>query len=245
MINYANISIELHEIADFLKQEMLLREFCQKIVSQKIIAEAARQKEITVTSEEIQVEAEKIRREKRLEKAADTLAWLEENMLTSDEWEVAITNQLLAQKLAKHLFDKQVDRFFAENKLNFDRFVLYQIVVANEQLVNEIIFQIEEEEISFYQAAHLYDIDEQRRYQCGYEGKLYRWNINPNIAAVLFSNPVGELVGPLKTEQGYHILKIEQFIPAQLDFEIRQEIVDRLFKEWLAAELSYFIHNKL
>ena len=244
MIKYENTSIEVEKIVDFLKKEMLLREFCQKILSQKIISEAAQQKEITVSSEEVQAEAEKIRREKRLEKASDTLAWLEENMLTSDEWEVAIINQLLAQKLAKHLFDKEVERFFAENRLNFDRFVIYQIIVSNEQIANEIIYQIEEEEISFYQAAHLYDIDEKRRDQCGYEGKLYRWDINPSIATVLLSQPVGELVGPLKTEQGYHILTIEKFIPAELNSQTRQEIINSLFAKWLEGELSYLLYNK-
>ena len=244
MIDFFGTTINPEEILDFLKRGTLLKEVCQKILSEKIIERAVHEKNITVTPEEIQTEADNIRREKRLEKASDTLAWLEEQMLTPDEWEIAIKTDLLAQKLAKHLFDKEVEKFFAQNRLDFDRFALYQIIVPYEQLAQEIFYQIEEEEISFYQAAHLYDIDERRRYHCGYEGKLYRWNLKPDIAAVVFGATLGTVIGPIKTEQGYHLFMIEEFIQAELTPERHQEILDRLFQEWLQSELNYMIHNK-
>ncbi|MEN9567719.1 MAG: hypothetical protein RLZZ69_2915, partial [Cyanobacteriota bacterium] len=33
--------------------------------------------------------------------------------------------------------------------------------------------------------------------------------------------------------------------PAELTPKIRQEIIDRLFEEWLNSELSYLIHSEL
>ena len=245
MIDFCGIPIESEEIVDFLKREMLLKDICQKIVSQKIIEKATAERGITVTPEEIQTEADSIRYGKRLEKASDTLAWLVDQMVTSDEWEKGIGDRLLAQKLAEHLFDKEVEKYFAQNRLDFDQFILYQIAVPYEKLAQEIFYQIEEEEISFYEAAHLYDIDEKRRYLCGYEGKVHRWNFKPDIAAVIFRTPisVGEILGPLKTEQGYHLFMIEEFIQTELTPQRRQEIIDRLFKEWIESELNYALHN--
>ena len=245
MINFLGIPIESEEIVDFLKQEMLLKGICQKIVYQKIIDQAATERNIVIAPEENEAEADSIRHGKRLEKAADTLAWLEDQMITAEEWEAGIRNRLLAQKLAANLFDKEVESYFAQNRLDFDQFILYQIVVPYQQLAQEIYYQIEEEEISFYEAAHLYDIDEGRRYRCGYEGKIGRWSLPPNLAEAIGNANIGQVVGPIATEeQKYHILMIEEFIPAELTPERHQDIVNRLFQEWLAGEFNSVVHNK-
>ena len=242
-IDFLGISIEPGEIIEFLKQEMLLKGICQKILYQRIREQAAQERGITVTPEEIQTEGDSIRYGKRLEKASDTMTWLEDQMVTVDEWEKGIRVRLLANKLYEHLFDKEVEKYFAQNRLDFDQFILYQIAVPYEQLAQEIFYQIEEEEISFYEAAHLYDIDEKRRYLCGYEGKVYRWGFPPDIAASVFSAPIGEVIGPLKTEQGYHLFMVEEFIPAELTPQRRQEIINRLSKEWLEGEFNYMLHH--
>jgi parvulin-like peptidyl-prolyl isomerase len=244
MANLLEVSPAPEEIVDFLKREIGLKEVCQKIWYQKIIEQAAQERGITITASEIQDEADRLRRENRLEKAADTLAWLTDQMIGAQDWEAGIRDRLLAKKLAEHLFNKDVEKYFAQNKLDFEQFVLYQIVVPYEKLSQELFYKIEEEEISFYEAAHLYDIDQQRRYLCGYEGKVYRWSLKPDIAAVVFSAPVGELIGPLKTDLGYHLFMIEELIQAELTPERRQEIINKLFKDWLQAELNYWLHNR-
>ena len=245
MIDFYGISIELKEIESFLRQEILLKEVCQKIAYQRIIEKAALEQDLIITPEEIQTEADIIRYKNRLEKASDTLAWLADQMLTTDDWKNSISNHLLAKKLAEQLFSQRVKQYFAQNRLDFDQFVLYQIVVPYQPIAQEIFYQVEEEEISFYEAAHIYDIDEKRRFLCGYEGKVYRWNFKPDIAAVIFKNPVaiGKIIGPIKTDQGYHLFMIEEFIQAKLTPERNQEIINKLFQEWLDSELNYVIHN--
>ena len=246
MVKFNNIDIGTVEINDYLKQKLKLRQICHEILCQKIIVEAASARNIRVSDAEIEAEANKVRATLRLEKAADTLTWLKDNLLDPDEWEIGIRNELLRLKLAHHLFDSETEAFFAQNRLNFDRFVLYQLVVPYEKLAQELFYQIEEEEISFYQATHLYDIDPQRRNVCGYQGAVHRWEYPPDITAAIFKTPivVGELIGPVKSEQGYNLFKIENYLPAQLTPEIRQEIVSELFDKWLHSELNYFIHSE-
>lgn len=242
-MNLSNISIQPEEVVNFLKKEFRLKEVSQGILYQTIINRSAQERGLTVTSEEIQAEANKLRYEKRLEKASDTIAWLLEHMITADEWEASIRDRLLAKKLAESLFAKEVEKFFVQSKLDYEQMLLYQIIVPYESLAKEIFYQIEEREISFYEAAHFYDIDRRRRELCGYEGKLYRWSLKPDIAAVVFNAQIGEVIQPIKSEQGYHILMVEEFIPAELTPERSQEIMNRMFKEWLANELNYLLHN--
>jgi parvulin-like peptidyl-prolyl isomerase len=244
MNELAKISIEPSEIISFLKQELQFKEVWQKVLHYKVIGQAAKEREMSVTPEEIQAEAERLRREKRLEKASETLAWLEDQMISSQDWEAGISDRLLEKKLAESIFAKEVEKFYAQNKLQFNQVLLYQIIVPYEKLAQELFYQIEEGEISFYQAAHLYDIDEDRRQKCGFEGKLYRWNLRPDIAATVFGAPIGQLINPIKTSQGYHLLRVEEFIAAELTPERYQEILDRMFKEWLVSELNYLIYSQ-
>lgn len=238
----SKVNIPADEVLEFLRKTIRFKETYQAILHQKLIDRSAQERGLVVTPEEIQAEGDRFRHEKRLEKAADTLAWLADEMITAEDWEAGIHDHLLSQKLAKSLFDKEVEKVFAQNRLNFDQVLLYQIVVPYEKLAQELFYQIEEQEISFFEVAHLYDIDEKRRYQCGYEGKLDRWNLNPDIAAVVFGAQVGELLGPLKTDQGYHLFRVEEFIPAKLTPKRYQEILDSIFKEWLSSELNYMLH---
>lgn len=232
------------QIIDLLKKELKFKEIFQKLLYQKIVAQASQERNVEVTPEEIQNEANRIRREKRLEKAAETFAWLADQMITAEDLEAGIRDRLLAKKLAEHLFAKEVEKFFAQNKIDFDQVSLYQIIVHDEKLAQEIFYQIEDLEISFYEAAHLYDTDKKRRSNCGYEGKLDRWNLKPNIAAVVFNAQVGEVIPPVKTDFGYHILMVEEFIPAELTPERYQEIIDKMFQQWLNSEVSYIIHSQ-
>lgn len=241
------IPFESEAIVNCLKREVQLKKVCQKILCRQVVELAARERGIEVTSEEIQAEADQQRYAMRLESAAATIAWLESEMITPEDWEAGIRDRLLARKLAEHLFSHQVERYFAENRLNFDCIYLYRIVVPYEQLAQELFYEIEENEISFFEAAHLYDIDQRRRLQCGYEGKLPRMSLKPELAAIVFGARVGEVIGAIQTDQGYELLLVEEFEQAELTAEVRQQIIDQLFNEWLNSELNYLSasHNHL
>ena len=245
MIQISGASIELDPIVNHLKKNFQLKEVCQKVLHQQVIEEAARSRHLIVTEQEIQVEAEQQRREKSLEKAADTLAWLKDELITPDDWEAGIRDRLLSQKLSEALFAEQAKKLFLENRLNFEGVSLYKLVVAEPKLAQELFYQIQEQEITFYEAAHLYDLNLQRRNQCGYEGCLCRWQIEPDISVAIFGAQPGEVVGPLPTPEGYALFMVEAFINPELTPQIQQEIIKDLFDEWLTNEVNYFLYSKI
>lgn len=243
MISLSKASIQPEEIERFLKKNMRLKGIYQEILCQIIVNKAAQERGLTVTPEEIQAEADRIRRELRLEKASDTLAWLADQMMSPEDWEEGMRDRLLAQKLSEHLFAGEVQKYFAEHRLDFQQILLYQIIVPYERVAQELFYQIEEEEINFYEAAHLYDIDERRRHQCGYEGKVLRWSLTPEIASVIFSAEPRQVIGPIKTQVGYHLFKVEEVFEAQLTPEINRDILKTMFDKWMEGELTYMLHN--
>ncbi|MBW4588126.1 peptidylprolyl isomerase [Aetokthonos hydrillicola Thurmond2011] len=243
MTNLTKVTITSEEIINFLKTEIAFKEVHQKILFRKIISRTAQEKGIIVTDEEIDNEVNRLRREKRLEKATDTIAWLTDQLVNLHDWEEGIRNRLLAKKLAEALFAEEAKRFFVQNRLEFEQVILYQLIVSSEKLAQELYYQLEEGEISFPDAAYLYDLDDNRKYKCGYEGKVYRLTIPPDIATVIFSTPPKQLIGPIKTEQGYHLFKVEEFIPPELTSQRYEEIINSMFQQWLVAEVDYMLHS--
>lgn len=237
------LTIHSDQIVAFLKRSLQYKSIQQTILQQRIIRKVAQERGIAVDDTAVQQEAERQRRERRLERSSDTIAWLTDQEVTPEDWEDGIRDGLLANQLAEFLFSQDVERSFAENSLDFDRIVLYQIIVPYEPLALELFYEIEEDEISFYEAAHLYDIDESRRRRCGFEGVLYRWSLSTPIASAIFSAQPGQVLVPIHTDAGYHIVLAEEVIKAQLTPEIRQEVMQRMFQEWLQGEVNYHLHN--
>lgn len=242
-VNFLGISIEAHEIIDTLRYGIRLKEVCQQVVQRKVIEQAAQERGVIVSPEQIQVEADRVRHEMHLERTSDTLEWLSGQLLTPDDWETGIRDRLLKQALQEALFSGEVDRYFAQNRLDFEQAILYQITVPYPQLAQEIYYQIEEVEISFYEAAHLYDVHPKQRYQCGYLGTVHRWELHPDLAVQVFSANPGEVISPIQIENQYCVLKVEEFISAQLTAENRQTILTKLFEEWLQSEVNYLLHQ--
>lgn len=237
MIEISGFSIEPGEIVDFLKRNLKLRSICQEIVQQRIINRTAQERELIVEPSAIQEEANRVRYDLKLESADRTFEWLTEQLITPDDWESGIRDRLLTQKLKTHLFSGDVQRIFVQTRLDFEKILLYRIRVPYQPLAQELFYQIEESEISFFEAAHLYDIDEQRRLRCGYDGYLHRWDFEPDIAATVFGSPPQTILGPFPTQQSYDLLMVDRFIPAELTDETRNAILDRMSQEWLESEL--------
>ncbi|GAA6615060.1 peptidylprolyl isomerase [Scytonema sp. NUACC26] len=242
-MDFLGSSINYREIITYLQKNFQLKEICQNIIYQKIIQNTALEQGLIVTPEEIQSEITHLQREQQLETDTDLIVWLEEQVLTVDDWKAGIRDRLLQQKLAALLFSHNIEVYFIQHQPDFDKVLLYQLIVPYEQLANELFYQISEQEITFYEAAHLYDIDERRRECCGCEGKIYRYKLSSEITDVVFNASIGELIGPVSTERGSHLLMVEEFIPSTLTSAIRQEILQQMFVQWIEGQLNSMLQR--
>ena len=248
MSNSSKLYVTPDEILRFLRKTLRLKGTHDEILCQKIIDLVAQDKRIFVDPEEIQTNIKQMfieqdleqGLEQGLEQASDSLLWLNKHLVSIDDLEAGIYDRLLRQKLADYLFFDPTEKYFYEHQADFDQVLLYQIIVPHERVIDEIVYLIKLQELSFYEAAHLYDLDERRRHQCGYEGIFYRSDSYSNIFEVAFAAPPHEIIGPIRTKNGYHLLWVEEFIPAELTTQRRQEIIDRMFEKWLSDELQRF-----
>jgi len=238
MINFTGVDIQFNSIVSFLKKELTFHSVCRQLVCKQIIQTKATQLSIEVIEDEIQAEADYLRRDLRLESAQKTLEWLQEKMITADEWEESIHDRLLMQKLAKVMFWEAATHHFYQRKLDYESVSLYKIITSNKKLAQELTYQIEEKETSFFEAAHHYDSNTERRRCCGYEGEISRWALAPDVAACVFAAPAKTVIGPMVLDQEYGLFFVDEFIKPELTEDLHRTICDRLFYEWLEAELQ-------
>jgi parvulin-like peptidyl-prolyl isomerase len=234
--------VTAEDLAHSLKKQFQYQSTYQSVTANRLIKQAAFDQGLQVSDLEIQMEADRYRHENGLENAADTINWLNQQQVAPEEWEEGIRDRLLADGLSKHLFSSDIDRMFAESRANYESVALYQLVVPYEKLAMELFYQIEESEISFYEAAHLYDLDSDRRRKCGFEGVLARWQIEPSLSSVIFGAQVQQVTEPIQRDDGYHLIWVEEFLEAALTETIRKQIMDNLFQDWVLSELNHARH---
>ncbi|HSM83757.1 MAG TPA: hypothetical protein VLS96_18860 [Nodosilinea sp.] len=242
MANLADLSLDPQEVVDFLRQNFRLTEIYQAMVEQKIIHQTALGNGIVVTLAEIEREVESIRYEKEFDNPTGFVDWLIDRGATLSDLKQMVRANLLTEKVMRSLFVDQIESVFAQHHQDFDKLVLYKIAVPYEHLAQEIFYQIEEEEISFFEAAHVYDVDENRRLHCGYEGTILRRDLLPHLAEALATARVGELVGPFKAaNQLYELFWIDDLIYPVLTPALQSTILHQLYQTWMERNISDYL----
>jgi parvulin-like peptidyl-prolyl isomerase len=232
------LSVSIEDVVYHIKLSGQIPNVLEGIASRKIIAEAAEAADITVNTEELQQAADSLRLFHNLIKAEDTWAWLEKHHLTLDDFEEIAKNNILSTKLANHLFADKVEPFFYDHQLDYMGAVTYEVILDDEDLALELFYALQENEISFQEIARQYIQNPEIRRTGGYQGIRRRNNFRPEIAAVVFAAKPPQLLKPITTLQGVHIIAVEEIIKPQLDEQLRQNIMGDFLTNWLKQQID-------
>lgn len=236
MLKRLNISCE--DIIRNIKLSCQIPGVVEAIATQKIIADAAQDAGIKVSEEELQQEGDSLRLEKKLVQAKDTWAWLKKHHLSLDDFEELANNNVLYKKLANHLFADKVERFFYEHQLNYVAAVTYEVIFDDRDLALELFYALQEREITFQEIARSYIQNPELRRASGYQGIKLRTDFRPEIAAAIFAATPPEILKPIITPKGVHLIWLEEIIQPKLDEEVRQNIIKDMFSTWLKQQIE-------
>ncbi|MEH2285904.1 peptidylprolyl isomerase [Nostoc sp.] len=233
-----SITISNEDILHQVKVSCKIPEIVEQIVTRKVITAAAEKAGIKVEIQELQKAADQIRLANKLDSADDTWNWLEKHGLSIDDFEEIADISIISGKLANHLFADKVEPFFFENQLDYVGVVMYEVVLDDEDLAIELFYAIKEGEMSFYDVAHKYIQNTELRRKGGYLGIVGRQDLKPEISTAVFTAKPPQVIKPIVTSKGVHLILVEELIPAKLDGKLHTKIFTDLFSEWLQQQIE-------
>jgi hypothetical protein len=86
----------------------------------------------------------------------NTQMWLDLHQLSLDNFETIIELQLLSNKLKEVVLSERVEKYFYQHQLDFDRVVLYEVILKDKELATELCYAVREGEIKFHDVATKY-----------------------------------------------------------------------------------------
>jgi putative peptide maturation system protein len=228
-------SIPLSNLLTYIKSDGA--QIIVELATRRIVAKAAAELGIAASDQDLQAEADQTRKALGLHKASATDEWLKAKKISQDEFEQIVADKVLANKLRKKLADGKVERYYAENKTKYEFVRLAHIVVADKDVAQEIYSQLTSDGADFAALAAKHSLDDTASFKAGYLGVFRRSNLRPEVEALVFGNPVGSVVGPVKGEQGWQILKVQQVGHDPLDV-VRDVIEQTIFDTWVKERLT-------
>ena len=233
-------TISFNEIVQHVKLSCQIPSVVEGIVNRKIIARAAASAGIKAEPKELQQAADSLRLMSNLQSADATWSWFKKNSLSLDDFEELIYSSVISSKLAQHLFADKVEPFFVEHQLNYAQVVMYEVVLDDEDMAMELFYALQEGEINFHAVAHQYIQDVEQRRSGGYIGTLSRIELKPEISAAVFAATPPQILKPIVTSLGLHLILVEELIQPQLDNMLYNKIFSDLFSEWLNRQIEEF-----
>lgn len=231
-----NIQISGHviptqEIPSLLSRYQLLPQLLRGIIIDQAIApysstEAERQSAIKQFEQQQQINSESERE-----------AWLQKQGMTREQMEDLAVRPVLLEKFKTDTWSSKVESYFIGRKANFDQAIFSLLRTPDGLLAQEIYFRISEGEESFSQLAQQYSKGAEA-HTGGVIGPVPLSNLNPSLAKILSISQPGQLWSPTRLEEWFVIVRLEKFLPAQLDDGMRYRLLNEMFENWLQDQMQ-------
>lgn len=199
-----------------------------------LIAAYAEEHQITTNQEELQAAVNDWRVENELHQSSEMEAWLAARLLSTSDLVEYARMKILKDRVRERVISGKVERYFMEQRSEFDAVAISQIVVNERGLARDLRYKLMEGS-EFFQLAREYSIDAQSRLAGGFIGRRERKQLPKAIAAQAFGAVDGTVIGPLEVDKQFYVIKVEEAYPAELNADIRSRIEEILFEEWLSS----------
>jgi foldase protein PrsA len=220
-----------------------------KIIGDKIVAAEAKKQKINITNSILNKEVEKLKAsyggeeafKQALESNNTTLAFLKQDLKN-----YLTIKQLLEPQI--EITEEEMKTYFDENKDSFaeaEQIKASHILVADEKTANEVKQKLNDGG-DFAELAKDYSTDDSTKDSGGDLGYFAKGTMVSEFEDVAFGLAVDQVSKPVKTEFGYHIIKVEAKKKAkEANYnDSKEEIKETLVDQKIDSEYTTWLENK-
>lgn len=237
VLTIGNRSIQAEEVLPMMAGYQMLPQFLQEILIDQAI------ESIECTPEEEATAREQFYTQNQITKEEERQAWLQRYGMTQEQLEALSTRELRVEKYKQITWGPKLESYFLSRKDRLDKVIYSLIRVKNDRekrgigIAQELYFRILEGEQSFAELARTYSEGPEAQTD-GLIGPVELSVPHPTLAQILTLSQPGQLTPPTLVGEWIVLVRLERFIPAQLDDGMRRRLLNECFNEWLQSQLS-------
>ena len=219
------------------------------LISNKIVELEAEKAKITVTDDEIEDEyktyIDYYGNEETLTKT------LESYGMSADKFRDELQSSILTEKVLAStikITDNELKTFFEDNKANYataEQVEASHIVVEDEATANKVVEQLNAGE-EFAILAAQYSTDSSSSENGGELGRFGRGAMENEFEDAAFGLEVGEISKPVKTQEGFHIIKVTDKVEAKdaVYDDFKEKVYEDLMNQKMTEEYPTWLEEK-
>jgi foldase protein PrsA len=219
-----------------------------QLITDQLIAEQAQKSGVQVSEKDIEAELDKVKKQVGSDAAFQQM--LDQNHMTLADARDQLKNNLIVKKIFEgkiKISDQDIQNYFNQNKESFgepEQVRASHILVKTEQEAKDIKQQLAQG-ASFEQLAKEKSIDPGSKDKGGDLGYFSAGKMVPEFDKVAFSLKPGEVSDIVKTQYGYHIIKVvdkKPAVAATLEAN-KDKIKDALFSQKLNEQIPAWLDD--
>ncbi|MGD1859840.1 MAG: peptidylprolyl isomerase [Leptolyngbyaceae cyanobacterium] len=219
------------QLVPLLSKTNLLSRLIEEVIVDDAIAD------VDLTEEEAQAaEAEFCQRHK-ITNPQEANAWAQKQYSTPDLIKTSAAREKKLAKFKAQTFAKDVESHFLQRKSRLDRVIYSLIRTSQLGLAQELYFRIHDDGQPFADLAQQYSEGQEAK-TGGLIGPVELSVPHPALAGLLSVSKPGQIWPPKRVGEWYIVVRLEKFLPAQMDASTQQRLLDELFQTWMREQVQ-------
>lgn len=245
-LQIGNRKIAASELISLLASYQMLPQLQRELIVDEAIEQTSRSANVAIdlTPEEVAQAKQQFYAEKQLKNEEDIQAWMARQGLSYEQLEAVTTRKLKIEKFKQATWGNKLEAYFFQSKAKLDKVIYSLLRTQDVGIAQELYFRIQAKENSFADLAREYSLGPEAQ-TGGLVGPVELNALHPVMVQMLSSSQPGQILPPTRIAEWFVILRLEKFIPAQLDESMKARLLNELFEAWLQEQQKQMMSARL